>query len=90
MLNWTSLVTTMMWTRYSYEVPIRRLHGIGTTPPEKCLCMDWVCCFTHGPQHWIDVNGQWYNLINFFQENKPLYLLRKRLGGLQSLFGRCR
>ena len=38
--------------------------------------------------------GKWtvvqYNLVNFFQEKEPLYLLRRALGGLQSLSGRCR
>jgi len=90
MLNWTGLMTTMMQTRYSYEVPIRRLHGTGTTPPQICLYVDWVCCSTHGRQHWIEVNGQWCNLINFFQETKPLYQLRRKLCGLQSWSERCR
>ena len=66
MLNWTGLTTTMTQTRYLYEVPIRKLHGKDTTPPHKCLCVDSVCSSTHGPQHWVEVNGQLYNLVNFF------------------------
>ena len=89
MLNWTGLMTTMMQTRYSYEVPIRKHHGKGTMPPHKCVCVDWMCSSTHGPQHWVEVNGQLYNLVNFFPEKKPLYLLRRRLGGIQSWSVRC-
>ena len=90
MLNWTGLMTMMMQTRYSSDVPIRELHGMGTTPLPKSLLVDWVYSCAHRPQHWVEATGQFYNLGYFFPEKEPLHLLRRRLGGLQNRSGRCR